>query len=101
VKLGLFCATPSVPLSRNVSRKRAFEMLVTGDDIDADTARDYGLVNRVVDHDQVQKAPTPHGGSHSLAPCNALAVSPSARSAQDPSTFSLPPAGALSLGVVF
>ncbi len=48
VKLGLFCSTPSVALTRNVSRKRAFEMLVTGDLIDAATAADYGLVNRAV-----------------------------------------------------
>ncbi|MDR5823084.1 enoyl-CoA hydratase [Caballeronia sp. LZ043] len=47
VNLGLFCATPSVPLSRNLSRKAAFEMLVTGDFIDAATARERGLVNRV------------------------------------------------------
>jgi enoyl-CoA hydratase/carnithine racemase len=47
VNLGLFCATPGVPLSRNVSRKAAFEMLVTGDFIDAQTARERGLVNRV------------------------------------------------------
>jgi len=47
VNLGLFCATPSVPLSRNVSRKAAFEMLVTGDFIDANSARERGLVNRV------------------------------------------------------
>ena len=48
VTLGLFCSTPGVALSRNVSRKRAFEMLMTGKFIDAQTARDYGLVNRVV-----------------------------------------------------
>ena len=48
INYGLFCATPAVPLSRNVSRKRAFEMLVTGDFIDAATALDWGLVNRVV-----------------------------------------------------
>lgn len=48
VNYGLFCSTPSVGLSRNVSRKRAFEMLVTGEFIDADTALDYGLINRVV-----------------------------------------------------
>jgi enoyl-CoA hydratase/carnithine racemase len=47
VNLGLFCATPSVPLTRNVSRKAAFEMLVTGDFIDAQTAKERGLVNRV------------------------------------------------------
>jgi enoyl-CoA hydratase/carnithine racemase len=48
INFGLFCATPSVPVSRNVSRKRAFEMLFTGDFVDAETARDWGLVNRVV-----------------------------------------------------
>jgi len=48
INLGLFCSTPSVPLSRTVSRKRAFEMLTTGDFIDAPTAEMYGLVNRVV-----------------------------------------------------
>jgi len=48
VNFGVFCATPAVPLSRNVARKRAFEMLFTGDFIDAATARDWGLVNRVV-----------------------------------------------------
>ncbi len=54
VNFGLFCSTPSVGLSRNVSRKRAFEMLVTGDFIDADTAKDYGLVNRVVPPDRLE-----------------------------------------------
>jgi enoyl-CoA hydratase/carnithine racemase len=48
VNLGLFCATPSVALGRNVGRKQAFEMLVTGDFISADEAREQGLVNRVV-----------------------------------------------------
>jgi enoyl-CoA hydratase/carnithine racemase len=44
INYGLFCATPGVPVSRNVSRKRAFEMLFTGDFIDAATALDWGLV---------------------------------------------------------
>jgi enoyl-CoA hydratase/carnithine racemase len=48
INFGLFCATPAVPLSRNVSRKRAFEMLFTGEFIDASTAKDWGLVNEVV-----------------------------------------------------
>jgi enoyl-CoA hydratase/carnithine racemase len=47
VNLGLFCSTPGVALSRNVSRKAAFEMLVTGAFIDAEQARVRGLVNRV------------------------------------------------------
>jgi enoyl-CoA hydratase/carnithine racemase len=48
INVGLFCATPAVPLSRDVARKRAFEMLMTGRFIDAQTACDWGLVNRVV-----------------------------------------------------
>ena len=48
INVGLFCATPGVALSRNVTRKQAFEMLVTGEFIDAATARERGLVNRVV-----------------------------------------------------
>ena len=48
INLGLFCATPAVPLSRNMHRKQAMEMLLTGDFIDAATARERGLVNRVV-----------------------------------------------------
>jgi enoyl-CoA hydratase/carnithine racemase len=47
INVGLFCATPSVPLSRNLLRKPAMEMLLTGDFIDANTAKEYGLVNRV------------------------------------------------------
>jgi enoyl-CoA hydratase/carnithine racemase len=53
VNLGLFCSTPSVALSRNLGRKAAFEMLVTGDFISADEALARGLVNRVVDADQL------------------------------------------------
>ena len=49
INLGLFCATPAVPLSRNLPRKQALEMLLTGEFIDAATARDRGLVNRVVE----------------------------------------------------
>lgn len=48
INYGLFCATPSVPLVRNVPAKRAMEMLLTGDFIDASTALEQGLVNRVV-----------------------------------------------------
>jgi enoyl-CoA hydratase/carnithine racemase len=49
VNLGLFCSTPGVPLSRNVSRKEAFEMLVTGEFVDARQAQARGLVNRVAE----------------------------------------------------
>jgi len=48
INAGLFCSSPSVALSRNVGRKQAFEMLVTGDFIDAQAALARGLVNRVV-----------------------------------------------------
>ena len=49
VNLGLFCATPSVALSRNLPRKAAFEMLATGDFIGAERAQDLGLINRVAE----------------------------------------------------
>jgi len=48
VNIGLFCSTPMVPLSRTIPRKRVLEMLFTGDMIDATTAAEWGLVNRVV-----------------------------------------------------
>ena len=50
---GWFCTTPGVALARAVGRKHALEMLLTGDPIDAETARAWGLVNRVVRDDQV------------------------------------------------
>ena len=53
VNLGLFCSTPSVALSRNVGRKAAFQMLVTGEFIDADDAKAKGLVNRVAEPEQL------------------------------------------------
>ncbi|OQM73478.1 enoyl-CoA hydratase [Manganibacter manganicus] len=48
VHIGLFCSTPMVAVSRNASRKQAMEMLLTGETIDAPTAKEFGLVNRVV-----------------------------------------------------
>jgi enoyl-CoA hydratase/carnithine racemase len=53
VKIGLFCSTPMVPLSRAVGRKRALEMLLTGEPITARTAQEWGLVNRAVAADQL------------------------------------------------
>jgi enoyl-CoA hydratase/carnithine racemase len=55
VNLGLFCSTPGVALSRNVSRKQALEMLFTGEFIDAATAQQRGLVNRVVPTEQLDE----------------------------------------------
>ncbi|WP_415920726.1 enoyl-CoA hydratase [Tateyamaria sp. SN6-1] len=48
VNIGLFCSTPMVPLSRNIPRKQAFEMLTTGDFIEAEKAVELGLINRAV-----------------------------------------------------
>jgi len=53
INVGLFCSTPSVGLARNVGRKQAMEMLLTGDFIDAQTALQRGLVNRVVPEDEL------------------------------------------------
>jgi enoyl-CoA hydratase/carnithine racemase len=54
VRIGLFCTTPMVALSRAIGRKRALEMLLTGEPIDAQTAADWGLVNRVVAADRLR-----------------------------------------------
>jgi enoyl-CoA hydratase/carnithine racemase len=54
VKIGLFCTTPMVALTRAIGRKRAMEMLLTGDFIDAQTAAAWGLVNRVVAPDALE-----------------------------------------------
>lgn len=56
VNLGLFCSTPMVALTRNMPRKQAMEMLLTGDFIDAETALNYGLVNKVVRRDRLDEA---------------------------------------------
>jgi enoyl-CoA hydratase/carnithine racemase len=55
-KGGWFCHTPMVPVARNVGRKRAMEMALTGDVIDAGTALDWGLVNRAVAAEDLEKA---------------------------------------------
>jgi enoyl-CoA hydratase/carnithine racemase len=54
VNIGLFCSTPMVALSRNVERKQAMEMLLTGDLVDARRAREIGLINRVVPADALR-----------------------------------------------
>ncbi|MCY3662719.1 MAG: enoyl-CoA hydratase [bacterium] len=56
VRIGLFCSVPMVPLSRAIGRKRALEMLLTGDPVDAATAAEWGLVNRVVPAGELQEA---------------------------------------------
>jgi enoyl-CoA hydratase/carnithine racemase len=56
VKIGLFCSTPMVPVSRAVGRKRAMQMLLTGEPIDAATALDWGLINGVVAPEELEAA---------------------------------------------
>ena len=54
VKIGLFCSTPMVALTRAIGRKRAMEMLLTGTPIDAETAAEWGLINRAVPHEKLE-----------------------------------------------
>ncbi|HSG03653.1 MAG TPA: enoyl-CoA hydratase [Marinobacterium sp.] len=56
INVGLFCSTPAVALSRSISAKRAFDMLVTGEIIDAQTAADWGLISQVVDDAKLDEA---------------------------------------------
>jgi enoyl-CoA hydratase/carnithine racemase len=56
VRIGLFCTTPMVEVARAVGRKHALELLLTGDPIDAGTASDWGLVNRVVPAAELDRA---------------------------------------------
>src|ERR687896_322675 len=56
VKIGLFCTTPMVEVTRSIGRKRSLEMLLTGTPIDAETAAEWGLVNRVVAPDELEAA---------------------------------------------
>jgi enoyl-CoA hydratase/carnithine racemase len=74
INLGLFCSTPAVAISRNLSRKRAAEMLFTGEFIDAATALDWGLVNRVAPAAQLME--TAHALANNLKskPREALAL---------------------------
>lgn len=74
VNVGLFCATPSVTLSRNLGRKQAFEMLVTGEFISADEARDKGLINRVAPPGQLDAAVEALVASIVAKPRRALAL---------------------------
>jgi enoyl-CoA hydratase/carnithine racemase len=55
INVGLFCSTPAVALSRGIGRKRALEMLFTGEIIDADQALEWGLVNRVADNEALDE----------------------------------------------
>jgi len=56
VRIGLFCSTPMVALSRAIGRKRALQMLLTGEPIDAETAAEWGLVNFIVSKEELREA---------------------------------------------
>jgi len=74
INLGLFCSTPAVSISRNVGRKRAAEMLFTGEFIDAQTALDWGLVNRVSPHAQLMESAEALANNLKAKPRAALAL---------------------------
>ncbi|MEO8838522.1 MAG: enoyl-CoA hydratase [Herbaspirillum sp.] len=74
ITVGLFCGTPSVALTRNIGRKQAMEMLLTGEFIDAQTARERGLVNRVVGADQLDAEITRLAASIVAKPAVAVAL---------------------------
>ena len=74
VKIGLFCSTPMVPLSRAIGRKRALEMLLTGTPISAHTALEWGLLNRVVTRGEVAAATLELAGGIAAAGAVVLAL---------------------------
>lgn len=73
INVGLFCSTPAVPLSRNMPRKQAMHMLLTGDFISAETALHYGLVNEVVPAAELEAAS--HAMAQKIAAKSAHAIS--------------------------
>jgi enoyl-CoA hydratase/carnithine racemase len=83
VKIGLFCSTPMVPVARAVGRKRALEMLLTGEMIDARTAADWGLVNRVVPAADLEAATVALAEQLTRASPDVLALGKRAFYAQD------------------
>jgi enoyl-CoA hydratase/carnithine racemase len=74
INLGLFCSTPAVALSRNLGRKRAAEMLFSGEFIDADTALEWGLVNRVAQPEQLLEAAAAMAANLKSKPRESLAT---------------------------
>ena len=73
VRIGLFCTTPMVALTRAIGRKRAFQMLMTGEMIDAQTAQDWGLINTVVPAAELHNATRALAGK--IAEASTLTVS--------------------------
>jgi enoyl-CoA hydratase/carnithine racemase len=74
INLGLFCSTPAVAVSRNLSRKRSAEMLFTGEFIDAATALDWGLVNRICPADRLMEAAGEFANNLKAKPRESLAL---------------------------
>jgi enoyl-CoA hydratase/carnithine racemase len=74
INLGLFCSTPAVAISRNLGRKRAAEMLFTGEFVDAPTALDWGLVNRVAPPGQLMETAHELANNLKSKPRSALAL---------------------------
>ena len=74
VNIGLFCSTPMVALSRNVSRKAAMEMLVLGEMVSAEDAKSLGLVNRVVEPDRVVNEAVELGHQIAMKPKRTLKI---------------------------
>src|SRR5208283_4045092 len=72
VRIGLFCTTPMVALSRAIGRKRALQMLLTGDPVDARTAAEWGLINAVVPAPEL--APAARNLATKIAEASALTV---------------------------
>ncbi len=83
VNIGLFCSTPMVPVARSIGRKRALEMLFTGEMIDAPTALEWGLVNRVVPPDRLDAEVTDLARRIATASPYVLALGKRAFYAQD------------------
>jgi enoyl-CoA hydratase/carnithine racemase len=83
VNIGLFCSTPMVPVARTIGRKRALEMLFTGEMIDASTALEWGLVNRVVAPDRLDAEVTALAERIAGASAYVLALGKRAFYAQD------------------
>ena len=74
INLGLFCSTPAVAISRNLGRKRAAEMLFGGEFIDAETALEWGMVNRVVPAGQLMEAALGLAANLKTKPRDSLAL---------------------------
>ncbi|TPW25869.1 enoyl-CoA hydratase [Pararhizobium mangrovi] len=74
VNIGLFCSMPMVALSRTVARKQAMEMLLTGETIDAGTAKEFGLVNRVVPNEYLRTVVDKYAASIAAKSAHAVRV---------------------------